>query len=270
MAEQLLDGAQVGSAVEQVRGERVPQPVRVGDDPAQGARVEAAPAHGQEECVVCSLRQVRPRLAQVAAEPKRRLLAERHDALLAALAAPDSQELLLEVDVSEIEAYGLRAPQSGGIDELDESAVPQRDRPLALERLERALDVCGGGGVWQAPRAARAEARVGDALGPERMPEEGAHRGQLAADRGRRELPAASRAAEPGDVVGEHADVDRGEVGAVILEPGAELSDVAAVGAPSRLAQRGRGEEAIGCSACVHEGTVRRASLHSLALASFP
>ena len=102
------------------------------------------------------------------------------------------------------------------------------------------------------------------------MPEEGAHRGQLAADRGRRELPAASRAAEPGDVVGEHADVDRGEVGAVILEPGAELSDVAAVGAPSRLAQRGRGEEAIGCSACVHEGTVRRASLHSLALASFP
>ena len=154
--------------------------------------------------------------------------------------------------------------------ELDESAVPQRDRPLALERLERALDVCGGGGVWQAPRAARAEARVGDAFGPERMPEEGAHRGQLAADRGRRELPAASRAAEPGDVVGEHADVDRSEVGAVILEPGAELSDVAAVRAPSRLAQRGRGEEAIGCRACVHEGTVRRASLHSLALASFP
>src|SRR5207248_8929915 len=108
-----------------------------------------------------------------------------------------------------------------------------------LERLERALDVCGGGGVWQAPRAARAEARVGDAFGPECMPEEGPHGRQLAADRGGGKLPAASRAAEPGDVVGEDADVYCVQAGAATLEPAAELSDVAAVRAPSRLAQRG-------------------------------
>ena len=66
-------------------------------------------------------------------------------------------------------------------------------------------------------------------------------------------LPRA-RSAEPGDVVGEDADVDRVEARAAILEPGAELPDVAAVGAPGRLAQRGRGEEAIGCRASVHEG----------------
>ena len=44
VAEQLLDRAQVGAAVEQVGRERVPEAVRVGDDPAQRARVEAAAA----------------------------------------------------------------------------------------------------------------------------------------------------------------------------------------------------------------------------------
>ena len=41
----------------------------------------------------------------------------------------------------------------------------------------------------------------------------------------------------------------------------AELPDVAAVGAPGRLAQRRRGEEAVGCRASVHGRTVRRASV---------
>ena len=56
------------------------------------------------------------------------------------------------------------------------------------------------------------------------------------------------------DVVGEDADVDPVEARAAILEPAAELPDVAAVGATGRLAQRRRGEEAIGGRACVHEG----------------
>ena len=98
-------------------------------------------------------------------------------------------ELLLEVDVAEVEADSLGAAQPGGVDELDERAVPQRDRSFALERGERALDLGGRRRVGQAPRAARAEARVGHALGPERMSEEGAHRGELPADRRRRELP---------------------------------------------------------------------------------
>ena len=176
-------------------------------------------------------------------------------------------ELLLEVDVAEVEAHSLGAAQPGGVDELHERAVPQRNRSFALERLERALDLGGRGSVGQAPRAARAEARVGHPLGPERMSEEGAYRGQLPADRGRRELPATARAAEPGDVVGQDADVDRVEARAAAFEPRAELSDVAAVGPPSRLAQRRRGEEAVGCRAGVHGGTVRRASDLSLSLA---
>ena len=51
----------------------------------------------------------------------RRLLAERDDALLAALPA-DANVLLLEVDVAEVEADRFRASQPGRVDELDESA----------------------------------------------------------------------------------------------------------------------------------------------------
>ena len=93
---------------------------------------------------------------------------------------------------------------------------------------------------------------VGDAVGAEGMPEEGAHGGELAADRGRRELPAAPPAAEPRDVLGEDAYVDRLEIRALLLEPRAELPDVAAVRAPGGSAQRRRGEEATGCGASVH------------------
>ena len=146
-------------------------------------------------------------------------------------------ELLLEVDVAEVEAHRLGAAEAGRVDELHEGAVTQRDRALSLESLERALDLRGGGSVGQASRPPRREPGVGDALRPERVPEKSAHGGQLAADRGRGELAAAPTAAEPGDVVGEHADVDVVELGAAVLEPGAELADVASVGAPGARAQ---------------------------------
>ena len=42
VAEELLDGAEIGSALEQVGGKRVPQPVGVANEPADGARVESA------------------------------------------------------------------------------------------------------------------------------------------------------------------------------------------------------------------------------------
>ncbi len=45
VAEQLLDRAEVGPALEQVRCERVPEPVRVGEDPSQRRRVQP-PAAG--------------------------------------------------------------------------------------------------------------------------------------------------------------------------------------------------------------------------------
>ena len=131
MPEQLLDRAQVGAALEQVRGEGVPQPVRVGEEAAQRARVQPPAARGEEERVVRAARQLRPRLAQVAGDDVRRLLAERHDPLLAALAA-HADELLLEVDVGEIEPDRLGAAQAGRVDELDECAVAEAERAVAV------------------------------------------------------------------------------------------------------------------------------------------
>src|SRR5512146_3563834 len=84
VSEQLLDRAEIRTAVEQVRGERVAQPVRVGDDAAQRARVEASAASRQEEGVVRSRGKRGPGVAEVARQPERRLLAERDDSLLAA------------------------------------------------------------------------------------------------------------------------------------------------------------------------------------------
>ena len=254
MAQQLLDRPQVCAAVEQVRRERMAQPMRVGDDPAQRARVEAASASGEEERIVRSSRQLRPSLPQIAPEPERRLLAERDDALLASLGAADVHELLLEVDVSEVETHGFGASQPGGVDELDERAVPQGDRAVSLERLERLLDLGRCGSVGQTSRAARPEAGVGDAIRAKGVSQERANRGELAADRGRGELPAVPRSAQPGDVVGEDANVDAIESRLVLLEPEAELPDVAAVGPARGVAQRRRGEEAIGCGASVHGG----------------
>ena len=52
VAEELLDRAQVGAALEQVRRERVPQAVRVREHAAQRRGVEPAAARGEEERVL--------------------------------------------------------------------------------------------------------------------------------------------------------------------------------------------------------------------------
>jgi hypothetical protein len=110
VAEELLDRPEVGAAPEEVRREGVAQPVRVRRDAAQRARVEATAARREEERVVGSLRQLGPRVAEVAREPVLRLLAERDDAVLATFAPADVDELLLEVDVAEVEGDCLGAP----------------------------------------------------------------------------------------------------------------------------------------------------------------
>src|SRR5690348_12869278 len=124
--EQLLDRAQVGAALEQVRREGVTQTVRVWHETPKSARVQPPSARGEEQCVLGATRELGPRVSQVAGEPQRRLLTERNDAVLRTLAVAHVYELLLEVDVTEIEADRLRAAESGRINELDESAVPER------------------------------------------------------------------------------------------------------------------------------------------------
>ena len=76
VAEQLLDRAQVGAALEQVGRERVPEPVRVRDEPAQRRGVEPPAAGREEERVLGAARELRAARragsARRAARPPRR------------------------------------------------------------------------------------------------------------------------------------------------------------------------------------------------------
>ena len=75
VTEELLDDAEVGTAFEEVRRERVPEPVRMPEEAPQRARVEPAPARREEEGVVRAPRELRARVAEVPCSPVRRLLA---------------------------------------------------------------------------------------------------------------------------------------------------------------------------------------------------
>src|SRR5438094_6872600 len=94
--EQLLDRAQVGAALEQVRGERVSEAMRMRYEPSQRRGVEAAAACREEEGGLGAPGELGARVADVAGERVRSFFAERDDALLAALAA-DVHALAVEV-----------------------------------------------------------------------------------------------------------------------------------------------------------------------------
>ena len=110
MAEHLLDAAQVGAAFEQVRGERVPQQVRVdalgleAGPPGQAAQDQEGAGAGEraalgveEELRPVALVEVGAPVREVAPQRLDRVPADRDDALLVALAGA-ADEPLLEVD----------------------------------------------------------------------------------------------------------------------------------------------------------------------------
>src|SRR5215207_5678609 len=152
----------------------MPQSMGVADEPAQRAGVEPAAACAEEERVLRAARELGTGLADVARQPVRRLLTERHGAFLAALAA-DVHELLVEVDVGEVEVDRLAASQSGGVDELDQGAVAERERAVAVERIEDAVDLADlrrvrepsratGSGTRAAPSVNRSSERTAASL----------------------------------------------------------------------------------------------------------
>src|SRR6516165_5624693 len=97
-------------------------------------------------------------MLEVARDPPARLLTERHDALLASLAA-DVDQLLLEVDVTDVEADRFRAAESGRVDELDEGPVAECERFRAVELGERGVDLDR---IWRIRQPPRPSRRQGD------------------------------------------------------------------------------------------------------------
>ena len=91
--------------------------------------------------VTCAAGERGPAVPQVARKPPGGLLADRHDPLLAALSA-HVDRLAFEIDVAERESDRLGAPQPAGVDELDERAIAQRERVVAVQVVDEPFDLC--------------------------------------------------------------------------------------------------------------------------------
>ena len=142
MPEQLLHGAQVGTAVEQVGGRGVPQRVRAGRPAAgqlaQQARDELVHGPGAhrgatraEEHEIGRLLGARGQhgscLAEVRVEGVRRGHAERHHPLFAALAEHAHREPAA-VDVGGAQSGEFADAQGAGVEQLDDGEVAHGDR----------------------------------------------------------------------------------------------------------------------------------------------
>ena len=225
VAEQLLDRAQVGAALEQVRGEGVPQAVRVGKQAAQRARVEPAAARREEERVLGAARELRPRLAQVDARPS---ATPPRRAARPAPCRPCRARARAPARSRRRPGRGRSPPASAG--PPSRRARPARGSAARAARhpsnaSSSASTSCGRGASGSRRGRRGANDASGHPLRAERVPQEGPHRRELAPDRRRREL-ARPRAAELGRVLRQRAHVDVLEPSAAALQPGAELLDV--------------------------------------------
>ena len=202
VAEQLLDGAQVAAALDEMRRERVPEGVRARPSPAGPVasawrrtrsntpwRVIRRPRVVQHQRV--ALRRAaeeRPPARQVAADGVARAAAARHDALAAALAEA-ADEAGVAVDVPRTQADELGHAQAGAVQQLERGPVaePERrpvrvlDEPDRLLRRQRPRHLAPGPRQRHVADADRPGALAGA------VAQEGARGGQPPADGGGRE-----------------------------------------------------------------------------------
>ena len=156
MTEQLLHGSQVGPALEQVGGRAVPQPVgsdvgRPGhlgdatvDERPHGSLVDpATPGTDEEGGPGAVGHEAGTAGREPAVDRPRGWVAERHAALLAALAEhPD--EVALPVDVAEVEGDELTDADARRVEQLEHGRVAHPDRVVVVSRAGRSTDQLGG------------------------------------------------------------------------------------------------------------------------------
>ena len=213
MPEEFLDGTQVRPHVEQVGGVAMSKPVGMdpvhqsgpnGPRPQDATHVAGIEAAGR-------LPLLRPKRGEEGlgqdtwTAPLIQVLAQRiaggrgkgHDALLSSL-SPDPHVASVQVDVPHVERHQLADPDSGTVEQLDQSPIPQHTAtgthprirgsmgtsPGGLrQRLREDVTVVDGQGVRQSPGGAgRWDADTGIGLAvafPNQEAEEGAQRSQL-------------------------------------------------------------------------------------------
>ena len=173
MAEHLLDAAQVGAALQQVRGEGVAQQVRVDagrvetrlrrrgahDQEGTGAR-QAAALRVEEQLGPVARVEERPPTRHVDAQRLDGSPPDRDDPLLVALAG-DAHEAALEIDAAALQAGRLADAQAGAVQQLQQRAVAQVARADAARRLDQPLRLVGRERAGQGPSLARQIERRG-------------------------------------------------------------------------------------------------------------
>src|ERR1035437_1491866 len=136
MAEQYLDGAQVGAGFKQVCGEAMSQSVRmdvpVREAGALGSDLAGSPENLGGDWIACGmptvagkqpLLRLAPESAPVSAQRFEQLRAEHYIAVLAALALPDMNHHPLAVDVADLQVGGFCAARTGGIKRHQKDAM---------------------------------------------------------------------------------------------------------------------------------------------------
>ena len=263
MSEHFLNRAQIGTSLEEVRGEGVTEQVGVdarrvearllGDAPQDQERAcasERPAARVQEHLGAVAGVEVGPAAREVAAERLGGGPPDRHDAFLVSL-ADDSHGTVLEVDAAADEADRLGHAQPGAVEELDERLVAERARRRAGGRVDQAFGLAGREGLREGlrpPRQRHARRRVVGADAEELQVAEEATGGGVAPGdrRGRKPVRAQLRG-----VALEVLDARRRHRPA---EERGERAEVARVGVDGarRAARREQGEKAVELGVPIH------------------
>jgi hypothetical protein len=153
MPEQHLHCAQVGTVVQQVRGEGMAQRVRrqrridtrrarmALDQLPEHLPRHRATARGDEQRVADpALEDGAARLGQVAPHPGMGLGAEGHEPLLRALAG-DAQCALVQAHVHRLQCHQLADAQAAGVHQFDHRSVAQAQRRAGVGRGQQGLDL---------------------------------------------------------------------------------------------------------------------------------
>ncbi|SVJ78689.1 Uncharacterised protein [Klebsiella pneumoniae] len=172
--------------------------------------------------------QVAAGLAQVAFEPADGFLAERHQALLAAL-AEHLDHALAQVDLLQGQADQFADPQAAGIQHFEHGAIAQAQRVVDFRRRQQCLDVRFGEGFRQRLAQLRQVHLQGGILGDQAVAQaiaiEATQAGEEA--RGRAGLVALLQA--PGQVIEDGVAADALQAQPATIEPGVELLEVVAI-----------------------------------------
>src|SRR4051812_24085501 len=147
VAEQLLDTAQIGTTVQQVGREAMPQGMgtrRIDQAGSEQVRFEQT-ADAPRRQTGTALIEEEGRLPgksgfpkpNPASQPTRRLLTDRTEPFAAALAA-DPDQLLVAVDVVHVQTNQLANPQTAPVEGLQHRAIADTQGRIDGDRLEKA------------------------------------------------------------------------------------------------------------------------------------